>query len=160
MTFNAHRLRNTGEPEDFAPRFTSPPKHNTTLAWEARSLDDFRQATRMMMRASRTGICPIDPTRIGRLLSMLNHKGSGPKTGCVILAGETDRTAGFALLLVRPDACLELSWIHADDPDCECRVVEKLWDQAVRKQCEWGFKTLHVGYCVSLPNTTSQRMRR
>ncbi len=138
--FNFAKLENQGRP-------------NVRVASR---LEDFMQATRMMKRAARDNASPIEPLRIGRLLSTLNHGGSGPKTGCVLLADNGNGPAGFALMLIKPNVGLELSWLYAEESCKNGGIVESLWDQAICIQKDWGFRILNVGICVELPNLSNR----
>ena len=96
-------------------------------AWQATTFDDFKQITLLVKQVSWQKCIPVDPNRIGHILSWLNHGGSGPETGCAVMAQSADGQIGFALVLVKPDTGLELTWLHAENNDEE--IVESLWQK-------------------------------
>lgn len=153
-TFNNH----ADDIESFGFSFAKLENQKRPNTWVASSLEDFMNTTRLMKRAARHSCSPIEPLRIGRLLSSLNHGGSGPKTGCVLLIDNGSGPVGFALMLIKPNVGLELSWLHSE---CSCQddgIVESLWDHAICIQKDWGFKILHVGVCAKLPDFSNRRI--
>ena len=73
----------------------------------AETLEDFMQVQPLMRLLTRRSWAPIDPYQVGTTLARLNHGGSGPDSGGVILAWDGDVLCGFALLQVTPATGLE-----------------------------------------------------
>lgn len=123
----------------------------TAEARQASTPDDFMQLTRMMKTVSRTRCIPIDPNRIGRTLSRLNHGGSGPQTGCAVVAHDAEGPAGFALVLVKPGTGMELTWLHADGDNEQLK--ECIWRKVLQIKDDWHFSVLHVGMFAQMPKS-------
>lgn len=120
---------------------------------EAISFDDFRQATQVMRRTSREKCSPLETGNLGALISRLNHGGSGPKAGTIILAQKEGRTIGFALLVVNSDTSLNLTWLHAEG---ECKEApELLWQESLNTSRKWGYPILNIGAFVQLPQSVT-----
>ena len=116
----------------------------------AATLSDFMQVTPLMRRVATESCAPVESNRIGSMLARMNHGGSGPDTGCVVLARLDQRLVGFAVLLLKPDTGLELLWLHAGD-EKTALVTERLWEKVLQIKSEWHFRVVHVGIFAEMP---------
>jgi hypothetical protein len=121
------------------------------------TLSDFMQAMPFMKRVAMETCAPIAPNSVGAMLARMNYGGSGHETGCVVLARHNKSMAGFAVLAVKPDIGLELTWLHAggEKPD---RIVDGLWRTVSEIKAEWDFPILHVGYFTDMPKAMRDRV--
>jgi len=119
------------------------------------ALGDFMKATEYMRHVATETCAPEAPSRIGTMLSRLNYGGSGPETGCLLLAREGDDLVGFAVIEVKPGSGLEVSWLHAEGVRVD-EVTERLWQKVLQVKNGWSYRVLHVGMFARLTQEMSE----
>jgi len=152
MKQHAFSLRSFSDFGAFAFKFPTLDKLFPAQAWQAKSLEDFVLAMGMMKTAARETRGSIDPQITGRFLSLLENGGSGPETGCVVVARNAKGPAGFALLRAKPGQHLEVAWLHVKESSSSDDVVDCIWEEIVRIQNKWGYRVLYTGGYAPLPN--------
>ncbi len=137
MTYQTYNKNQMSDSTAYPLHLAFPAEENPLQTRRAETLGDFMQVTRLMRRASRQYSGPLDPNRIGRTLSLLNHGGGGPDTGFVILATYADAPVGFALSLSRQGKDPGVVWLHTEDMQYRDDVTKALIAGIDRIRCDW-----------------------
>ncbi|MEO4040770.1 hypothetical protein AAFN47_04080 [Hoeflea sp. CAU 1731] len=137
MTYQTYKKNQVSDSAAYPLHLAFSAAENPLQTRRAETLGDFMQVTRLMKRASRRYSAPLDPNRIGRTLSLLNHGGGGPDTGFIILATYADEPVGFALSLNARGKDSGIVWLHTEDIQNRDQVTKALIAGMDRMRSDW-----------------------
>lgn len=108
----------------------------------ARRLDDFWHAMRLIrMSGTNSGQRRPRPG-IGEAFSRLRHGGSGPNSGCLLIARQDDKPVGCIALLIANDGTARTDWLAVQDPELHGAVAMLLVRRAYEQAKRWGVRRL------------------
>ncbi|MEM7463099.1 MAG: hypothetical protein AAF362_10505 [Pseudomonadota bacterium] len=147
MNIHSQSKAQLGLNKDHPFQFRSAPSCGGIEISQADTIDDFFQVTHLLVKAARRRQGGISGLSIGSILAGMNHHGSGPDTGCVLIAKTANRITGIAVLTAKAENEIEITWLNADNDT----VASLLWDHAFAVMSEWGKAGIRLGQFVEVP---------
>ena len=108
----------------------------------ARRLDDFWHAMRLIRMTGETAGQRRRRPGIGEAFSRWRHGGSGPGSGCLLIARQDGKPVGCIALLIADDGTARTDWLTVRDPDRHGAVAMVLVRRAYEQAKRWGVRRL------------------
>lgn len=91
---------------------------------QASSFEEFRAAMPLLRASARKSNSVNIRPGVGVVANRLRHEGSGPSTGCILLARTRAKIVGCLVLWVPGVGEVELKWLYVQPP-YRCRGIEE-----------------------------------
>ena len=108
----------------------------------AKRLDDYWHAMRLIRKYSADTVGHRRRPGVGETLSRLRHRGSGPGSGCLLIARQDNEPIGCIALLIDNNGTARTDWLAVREPALHGAVAMLLVRRAYEQAKIWGVRRL------------------
>ena len=108
----------------------------------ATRLDDYWHAMRLIRQSGAATGGRQQRPGLGEAFSRWRHGGSGPGSGCLLIARENGQPIGCIALLIADDGTARTDWLAVRDPELHGAIAMLLVRRAYEQAKIWGIRRL------------------